>query len=313
MAPRSVSSFLPLGSLLVLMWQATPVQPGDEHRLTTEDLYVNISEDVRYYVTERYLDTKVSKPAVLMLPGIADGYLHLDIQVEDFSWMDYIARMGFVAYGLDFRGQGKSTKTSGMDVRTEILAYDVKLVVEEIKRRLDVDKVHLIGQMFGSEVAAVYAAIWPEDVDKLILTSIMFGDVGPFLKQRLKSMQDAIHQGIYYLPSPPLNLSESPLDPKALAWVNGVTGTTSRSAPIGLFMDLDPVVTNLYMSKITAPTLIIAPAKDEVAPVEMNRLAYESLGTQNKELVVIPNAAHNIHLETEGHKRLLEAFKTWLP
>ena len=137
--------------------------------MKNNELYVDVAEGVRYYLVERYEGTAESKKAVLLLHGAGGGYVTWDIKVKDYNLMDYLAQKGFVVYAPDMRGFGKSTITSGLNVRVETCADDLKKVVDFIEKRLGVSKIHLAGASYGSMVAATYTAKYQGDVEKLAL------------------------------------------------------------------------------------------------------------------------------------------------
>src|SRR4030095_9197000 len=67
-----------------------------------------------------------------------------DLRLDDFSWMDYIARRGYDVYLVDLRGYGGSTRPPEMDkpaaenppiVRTDVAVKDVGAAVNHIFAR----------------------------------------------------------------------------------------------------------------------------------------------------------------------------------
>ena len=94
--------------------------------MRNNELYLDVADGVRYYLVERYKGAAESKKAVLLLHGGGSGYVLWDIRTKDYDVMDYLAENGLVVYAVDMRGFGKSTKTSGLDVRAETCVEDVK-------------------------------------------------------------------------------------------------------------------------------------------------------------------------------------------
>ena len=282
-------------------------------------LYVDVAEGVKYYLVERYKDTAQSKKVVLLLHGAGGGYVTWDMKIKDYNLMDYLAQKSFVVYAPDMRGFGESTITSGLDVRTETCADDLKAVVDFIKRRLGVSKIHLTGASYGSMVAATYAAKYQGDVEKLALMSPPYRDMSEQGKAILQAMLDLIDKGEGYYPNPTdieaLGCSFRSVDPEILSYCSNFASYCPNN-PTGLWLDLvqgedGKLPHDHYIPLITVPTLLIVSADDELCPAENAKLLYRDLGTDNKKIVVIPDVMHTSVLEREGHIPNMEALYDW--
>jgi pimeloyl-ACP methyl ester carboxylesterase len=101
-----------------------------------------------------------------------------DLQLNGFSWMDYIARHGYDVYLVDLRGYGKSTRPTEMDkpaadnepiVRTTTAVKDVGAAVDFILKRRNVAKINLLGWSWGTSIMGWYTAQNNEKVNRLVL------------------------------------------------------------------------------------------------------------------------------------------------
>jgi pimeloyl-ACP methyl ester carboxylesterase len=101
-----------------------------------------------------------------------------DLQLNGFSWMDYIARHGYDVYLVDLRGYGKSTRPPEMDkpaadnepiVRTTTAVKDVGAAVDFILKRRNVAKINLLGWSWGTSIMGWYTAQNNEKVNRLVL------------------------------------------------------------------------------------------------------------------------------------------------
>jgi pimeloyl-ACP methyl ester carboxylesterase len=101
-----------------------------------------------------------------------------DLQLNGFSWMDYIARHGYDVYLVDLRGYGKSTRPPEMDkpamdnepiVRTTTAVKDVGAAVDFILKRRNVTKINLLGWSWGTSIMGWYTAQNNEKVNRLVL------------------------------------------------------------------------------------------------------------------------------------------------
>lgn len=101
-----------------------------------------------------------------------------DLSLDGLSWMDFIARSGYDVYLVDVRGYGGSTRpasSSDADGRGAPIATlaeavdDVDAAVDFIRRRRNVERIHLIGWSWGTQIMGRYAATHGEKVDRLVL------------------------------------------------------------------------------------------------------------------------------------------------
>jgi len=101
-----------------------------------------------------------------------------DLELDGFTWMDFIAQRGWDVYLMDVRGYGKSTLPPEMDrpaaeskpiATTNDAVKDVAQVVDFIFKRSGVDKVNLIGYAWGTTIMGSYTAKNNNKVAKLVL------------------------------------------------------------------------------------------------------------------------------------------------
>jgi pimeloyl-ACP methyl ester carboxylesterase len=101
-----------------------------------------------------------------------------DLQLNGFSWMDYIARHGYDVYLVDLRGYGKSTRPPEMDkpaaenepiVRTAAAVKDVGTAVDFILKRRSLAKINLLGWSWGTSIMGWYTAQNNDKVNRLVL------------------------------------------------------------------------------------------------------------------------------------------------
>ena len=101
-----------------------------------------------------------------------------DLQLNGFSWMDYIARHGYDVYLVDIRGYGKSTRPAAMDQPADrndpfggsaTAVKDVGAAVDFIRKRRGVDKINLLGWSWGTTIMGWYTAQNNAKVHKLVL------------------------------------------------------------------------------------------------------------------------------------------------
>ena len=256
-----------------------------------------------------------------------------DLELDGFSWMDYIARQGYDVYLLDLRGYGRSTRPAEMNqaakdnapiVKTETAVRDIEAVVDHILRRRGIDKLNLLGWSWGTTTMGSYAAQNPRRVNKLVLYAPAW-----LRKEPLK------------LPPGPLPAYRSVTREAAKQrWLNGVAAEKQKGlipdgwfeawadatfatdawgaqqtppvlrAPNGVIDDIQ----NFWAAgkpkydpaKITAPTLIIHAEWDQDTPAYMSQTLFPLLtNAASKRYIVVGEGTHSIIME----KNRMQLFK----
>ena len=126
-------------------------------------------------------------PMILMhgtrIPGISE----FDLPVPNGSFAEDLAKLGHASYIPDARGYGKSDRPAEMDqprtegepiARTIILTRDVDAAVNAALAETGASKVGIFGWGTGGILALMYAAIWPDKVENIILYNTLYGGAG---------------------------------------------------------------------------------------------------------------------------------------
>jgi pimeloyl-ACP methyl ester carboxylesterase len=116
-----------------------------------------------------------------------------DLQLDGFSWMEYIAAHGFDVYLLDLRGYGRSTRPAEMAappeanapiVRSETAVQDIGAVVDAILARRGIPRLNLIGWSWGTALMGLYTSRNADKVERLTLFAPGWLRTTPSLVQR---------------------------------------------------------------------------------------------------------------------------------
>ena len=161
----------------------------------------NKGEQVRIFVREKVLirDGSTPRPVVLMVHGgVSPSTLAFDVEHENYSWMNYLARAGFDVFAMDMTGYGKSSRPKMDDpcnvgpnlqktlvpktlkeackpsypyqmVNRQSEHDDLDRVIEYIRKLRGVAKVNLLGWSGGGYRIGTYTSERPEKVDKLVI------------------------------------------------------------------------------------------------------------------------------------------------
>lgn len=255
--------------------------------------------------------------------------------VPGYSWMEELAKEGYDAWALDFRGFGKSTRPAAMEkpplenppvVQATDAIKDVEAAVEYIRKTRKIDRVNIIGWSWGGVVAGMYAAGHPEKVNKLVLYGAMHGfslpsmvkplEEGPgVLKSKLPSYQLVtfdmiIHHWHMMMKNHDLASKEA-FEAVGKVFMGSDPTSVSRQPnsirrPMGPLIDLYYIWSNKPIfdaARIKASVLLIRGDADLFADATF----FDKLtGAARKKEVIIKDATHWVLYEKNRHQLLSE-------
>ncbi len=150
----------------------------DFDALAREEATLDSAPGVRVLVV-RVAAPGARRGAALFTHGAgSQGSALWDLRTKDYSFMRKLACNGFDAYSVDVRGFGGSTKPPALGapaadnppvVRAREVMPDVDAAIRFAAERSHVKRVDLIGWSWGTDVAAMYAGLHPDAVEKLVL------------------------------------------------------------------------------------------------------------------------------------------------
>ena len=136
---------------------------------------------------ELYVRNKRPADLVNFTPGRTLLYVHgatypsetaFDLELDQLSWMDYIARQGWDVWLVDVRGYGRSDRPPEMAqaaqdhapiVDTEVAVGDVSTAVDFVLAKRGLNKLCLLGWSWGTSIMGAYTARNNARVAKLVL------------------------------------------------------------------------------------------------------------------------------------------------
>jgi pimeloyl-ACP methyl ester carboxylesterase len=243
-----------------------------------------------------------------------------DLSLDGHSWMDFIARRGWDVYLVDLRGYGRSTRPPEMDrpaeenppiVRTDVASRDVAAAIEFILQHRGIPRLSLLGWSWGTTLVGGYAAERPERVERLVLYAALWlgedipAPTGAYLAAPMEVARARLQAGA------PDDEKEALLPS---AWFDAWKAEALASDPVGAMQD-PPVLRSpagvrqdlhefwsagkptYDPSAITAPTLLVTGAWDQVTPPDQAQAVFDALGSATKRFVQIGAATHLLMLE----------------
>lgn len=264
-----------------------------------------LSNGLKIYLWEKYhrdfdKTFKQSGKIVLLVHGTTwSGRPNFDLQIRDYSVMDFLALNGYDVWTIDIHGYGRSEKTDKDWSDAESSARDIGAAVDHITRQRGVDKISILGWSCGAQRVGLYAMDHPERVGKLILyaTAWKEGRPGsklmPLPKEQYRTNDEAAARSDFIPGQYEPDVVEK--------YVKEALASDPRS-PNGCRVDAISKFPILQPELIKVPTLIIRPEKDFLAKEAETLEFFSKLGTPYKSYIALPEGGHAILLEKNHHK-----------
>lgn len=250
-----------------------------------------------------------SKPnsynTILLVHGLTYSSHEYDVDYQDYSFVNFLARKGYYVWTFDIGGYGNSeSPQSGWTVDSEYASRDISNVVDYIINICGIKKLNLMGWSWGTVTTSLFSASNPEKVRRLILYS-------PFYKF-LKGLAPE-NDWHYYDPAQPRadfqfdsfsgELDYEKIDPMiANLWAADCKIFDGNKSPNGGRKDLLTRDIQFEPQKLTMPVLLIAGSNDPyLVNVDVHEL-YKMLPNSKSELVLLEGGAHMIMIEKPYYK-----------
>jgi pimeloyl-ACP methyl ester carboxylesterase len=273
---------------------------------------------VKLYVREKYSASvdptaaaKQGKVVVLAHGAGTPGSVAFDLQVpgakgRTYSMMDDLASRGFDVFAVDYQNYGRSDKhPCGLCVTTQAAANDVSAVIDHVRKLRGVEKVHLLGWSWGTNIAGLYAMQHPQKVNRLVLYAppVHTGPRGQVPTAQFRATTVKNSHDLF---------EAQASDPEAIdAWAREVDKWTPNP-PNGVFADLNGKMPLTDPKKIAPPTMIILGDLDRATPITQPNLPVFFMDLQNKDkqLIIVPNAGHAL-VAQKARGRLYDEAAKW--
>ena len=269
-----------------------------------------LRDGLRLYLWEKYQEgdqesfSRTGKVALLVHGGTRSGRSLFDLQIRDYSWMDFLVQNHYDVWAIDIHGYGHSDKTPDW-IDSHSAAADIGAAVEYITKLRGVSKINLLGYSAGTQRAGVYVMEHPDRVAKLILDAGMWKGTAEFREMNKKRIENGGQPLPRTRPTTGADFRDGFIEGQFEEDV------VQESVKVGL--QTDPQRANVFAewanlpildpARITVPTMIVHGEKDFAAKEEDLLAFYAQLNTHDKKYVVLPDGGHMLILE-KGHRRL---------
>src|SRR5713226_10017793 len=140
---------------------------GEDHYVMRDGLRIYLWEKHKAGLEGTFANN--GKVALLVHGGTWSGRPLFDLQIRDYSLMDFLAAHGYDVWAIDIHGYGHSDKTEKDWSDSHSAAADIAAAVEYITKLRGVTKINLLGCSAGTQRIGVFTMDHPDKVAKLIL------------------------------------------------------------------------------------------------------------------------------------------------
>lgn len=256
-------------------------------------------DNLKIYLWEKYQDGSLralgrNGKVILLVHGATwSGKPDFDLQIGDYSLMDYLAKNGCDVWAIDIHGYGHSDKTDKDWSDTNAAARDIASAVDHIAKIRHAEKISILGWSWGALTGGLYTMQHPERVNRLILYGMVWEGNLAHRKLPIPKEQYRVNsQG-----AAGSDFIEGQYEPDVKAKYVREALATDPKSPNGAIVDLMAKLPILEPDRIKVPTLIIRPEKDFAAPESKLLEFFGKLGTKSKSYVALPDGGHAILLE----------------
>lgn len=263
----------------------------------TKDLMIP-GPDGKLSVRTRGLATTRDNVIILVQGANVSGQAGYDFKFDggaDYSFMDGLAARGVSSVTFSIRGYEKSELNSDpLSVQTDQAIEDLAAVVDWLESE-GISTPHLLGWSWGGRIAGRYVESSPDRIDRLILLDPALGGGQLVLPHPEDKWWDNTYDYFFN------RLEEEYTELGARKAFAELVSSTEPKAPNGIreenangSIPADPAV-------ITRPTMMLygdaAGAANYMHGSQRRADFFESLGTQDKALVIIPGAGDYAHIQ----------------
>ncbi len=218
------------------------------------------------------------------------------------------AREGYAVYAFDLPGHGRSPGERGHIRRFEDYLEAVRRFIEHVGNQPTM----LLGHSLGGLIATFYAVTYPETIQRLVLSSPIWG-----LNMKIPLWKRVIGQVLSPL-WPSLTMERPRVEGDVLSHDPNVAAQYTSDplvhfrASVRLYTELMKQFRNLpeALSQLRVPTLVLQASDDRVASPEMVRRLYPAVGSAQKHLVLYEGVYHEVLNEVEK-ERVVQDVLDW--
>lgn len=226
--------------------------------------------------------------------------------------VNHFVPKGYMVYGLDHRGHGRSEGLRGYVEQFSYYLDDLKTFFDIIRSEHGDAKIFIVGHSMGGTIATAYAVEHQDEFDGLILSGagLKMGNGSLRLLFPLVRILSLFlpKMGITIIDASTISQDEAVVE----AYINDPLVYWGKiRARLG--SELATVMQKLphQMLKIALPILIMHGTADRLVDPEGSKVLYEKVGSEDKTLKLYDGFYHEIFNEP-GREQVFEDMERWL-
>jgi pimeloyl-ACP methyl ester carboxylesterase len=293
---------------------------GKEHWVTKQ----HASGPIRIYAWEKYLpgyEGRFTNTLLLVHGSSMASTPSFDLQVpghgDDYSVMDYFAKLGYDVWCFDCEGYGRSDKTRDTEFFIADGADDAEAVARYI-RSVRGDDVSLLvyGLSSGALRAALMAERTPELVKRLVLDAFVWtGEGSPTLEARRKNLPNLTKTkrrpiDLDFVRSIFMRDHPGTADDEVIEAFASAICELDTDIPNGTYIDMCNNLPLNDPAKLTVPTMITRGQYDGIAGFDDLVEFFKRLPNPEKHFAMLPGSAHS-SLHEKNYKTLLHILRSF--
>jgi len=254
--------------------------------------------DGQLSVRTRSLEQSHSNVVVLVQGANVSGQAGFDFTFdggEDYSFMDGLAARGVGSVTFSIRGYEKSELTqSPLSVQTDQAIEDLGAVVDWLDKE-GIKTPHVLGWSWGGRIAGRYAETNADRIDRVVLLDPALGGGQLVLPPPEEDWWDNTYDYFFK------RLEDEFTELAARKAFAEIVSTIEPKSPNGIRQENAEGSISVKPESISQPTMLIygdaAGAANYMHGSQRRSDFFESLGTQDKSLVVIPGGGDYAHIQ----------------
>ena len=247
------------------------------------------NKNVKIYLSEEL--NKDSTKAILVI----HGFFEHSVRYNEF--VAELKKNGFNVFSMDLRGHGRTVSRKGDLQSIKKVVSDVKKVVDYIKENYKFDKFGLFGHSTGGLISCIYASLYKEGLDFLVLTS-----PAVYCPSKYKKIK--------YIPYKILPFFYLKRDLNGISAVDEYTLKSFSIRSIGVIFD-DGVNFLEKVLDIKCPTLLMCGKKDSLLDEPDKYVEFSNRLTCEHKFIMYEDAEHRI-VHNDGCEERIEDIFGWL-
>lgn len=284
-----------------------PVRVAAEHTrgsTTMRELYCRISPQLDLFVRHvRPADSSGSGQQVCLLHGAGMDSLGFDVGVPGYSLMDRLAALGHDVFTYDYRGHGRSSRVpDGRAVTAEVVRDDTLALLDALGLGSGSQRIHLVGESFGSIVAPLVAKGLGERCGSMTLLGSIFASLGGMtdsFPDFLAEMAQAPCGYAYTTEEEWSDLFIGNADRAVVRWHQVYFGT-AYMYPVGPYQSVGALPVDQDLGSVTCPTRVVIGDRDPFATRADMELLLSALGSADVDITVQDGIGHLPYVEVRS-------------